>query len=120
MMFLGLAADAVLLAHLAFILFALFGAALTARWRWFVFIHIPAAMWGFFIELTGRICPLTHLENFLRSKAGQSAYTESFLEHYLVAIIYPEGLTRELQYACAGAVVVINVAIYSWIFRRRR
>lgn len=114
-----LAADGVLLVHLAFILFAVVGAALAVRWRWILVVHLPAAIWGFFVELTGRICPLTYLENFLRTQAGQSAYTESFLEHYLLATIYPAGLTRDVQLALAGVVLVINLAIYAWLFYRR-
>ena len=115
-----LAADGVLLLHLAFILFALLGAAMAVRWRWIPLIHLPAAAWGFFVELTGRICPLTYLENYFRIKAGQSGYTESFIEHYLLAIIYPSGLTREIQFALAGVVVVVNIAIYGWLLSRRR
>ena len=119
-MFFRLAADGVLLLHLAFILFALLGAAMAVRWRWLPLVHLPAAAWGFFVELTGRICPLTYLENFLRIKAGQSGYTESFIEHYLLNIIYPSGLTREIQFALAGTVVVVNIAIYGWLISRRR
>ncbi|MGB8410560.1 MAG: DUF2784 domain-containing protein, partial [Gallionella sp.] len=78
-----LAAEAVLLIHLAFIVFALLGAAIAVRWRWVIFVHLPAAAWGFFVELTGRICPLTSLENYLRARAGLSGYTESFVEHYM-------------------------------------
>lgn len=115
-----LAAEAVLLLHLAFIVFALLGAAFAARRRWFVLVHLPAAAWGFFVELSGRICPLTYAENFLRIKAGQSGYTESFIEHYLLAVIYPAGLTREVQFVLAAVVVVINVAIYAWLFYPRR
>jgi hypothetical protein len=115
-----LAAEAVLLLHLAFIVFALLGAACAARWRWIVVIHLPAAAWGSFVELTGRICPLTYAENFLRIKADQSGYTESFIEHYLLAAIYPAALTREVQFILAGVVVVINVAIYAWLFYPRR
>jgi hypothetical protein len=115
-----LAADAVLLLHLAFIVFALLGAAFAARRRWLVVVHLPAAAWGFFVELTGRICPLTYAENFLRIRAGQSGYTDSFIEHYLLAVIYPAGLTREVQFVLAGVVIVINVAIYAWLFYPRR
>ena len=111
-----LAAAAVLLIHLAFIVFALLGAAIAARRRWIIVVHLPAAIWGFFIELTGRICPLTYLENYLRARAGLSGYTESFLEHYLLAIIYPVGLTGEIQFMLASAVVVVNIAIYGWLF----
>ena len=119
-MFFRLAADGVLLLHLAFILFALLGAAMAVRWRWLPLVHLPAAAWGVFVELTGRICPLTYLENFLRIKAGQSGYTESFIEHYLLNIIYPSGLTREIQFALAATVVVVNIAIYGWLISRRR
>lgn len=115
-----LAADAVLFIHLAFILFALLGAAIAVRWRWIPVVHLPAAIWGFFVELTGRICPLTYLENYLRIKAGQSGYTESFVEHYLLAIIYPDGLTREIQFALAAVVIVVNIAIYGWLVVRER
>lgn len=115
-----LAAEAVLLIHLAFIVFALLGAAIAARWRWIVLVHLPAATWGFFVELTGRICPLTYLENYLRIKAGLSGYTESFIEHYLLAIIYPAGLTREIQFLIAAVVLAVNIALYGWIYFRGR
>lgn len=114
-----LAADAVLLIHLAFILFALLGAVIAARWRWIIVVHLPAAIWGCFVELTGRICPLTYLENYLRTRAGLSGYTESFIEHYVLAIIYPAGLTREIQFMLAGVVLVVNFALYGWICLRR-
>ena len=119
-MFFRLAADFVLLLHLAFILFAVLGAAMTVWWRWIPVVHLPAATWGFFVELTGRSCPLTYLENSLRLKAGLSGYAESFIEHYLLSIIYPAGLTREIQFALAGAVIVVNAAIYGWLFVRKR
>jgi hypothetical protein len=115
-----LAADAVLLLHLAFIVFAVLGGALAARWRWLAWVHLPAAAWGFFVELTGRICPLTYAENYLRIKSGESGYTQSFIEHYLLAIIYPAGLTRQVQFALAALVVIVNVAIYGWLFHARR
>lgn len=114
-----LAAEAVLLIHLAFIVFALLGAAIAARWRWIIVVHLPAATWGFFVELTGRICPLTYLENYFRIKAGLSGYTESFVEHYVLAIIYPAGLTRETQFVLAGVVLVVNITLYGWLYFRR-
>jgi hypothetical protein len=119
-MALRLAADGVLLLHLAFILFALLGAALSVRWRWIPLVHLPAAGWGFFVELTGRVCPLTYAENYFRMKAGQAGYTEGFIEHYIVAIIYPDGLTRDIQLALAVVVVVVNIAIYGWLIARWR
>jgi hypothetical protein len=115
-MFYRLAGEAVLLLHLAFIGFVLLGGAIAVRWRWLILVHLPAAAWGFFVEITGRICPLTYAENYLRIKAGQSGYSESFIEHYLLAIIYPAGLTQEIQFVLASLVVVVNVAIYAWLF----
>lgn len=110
------AADAVLLLHLAFILFAVLGGLLAVWWRGVLFIHLPAAAWGVFVELTGRICPLTSLENAFRISAGTAGYSESFVEHYLLGIIYPDGLTREVQYFLGALVGAVNVAIYLWLF----
>ena len=115
-----LAADAVLVAHLAFILFAAFGALLALRRRWIAFVQLPAAAWGIFVEATGRICPLTVLENALRVRAGASGYGDSFVEHYLVPVIYPHGLTPSIQLALAAAIVALNVAIYAVVLLRRR
>jgi hypothetical protein len=115
-----LAADAVLVAHLGFIVFVLFGAVLALRWRWLPLLHLPAAGWGIFVEVSGRLCPLTYLENALRSAAGQAGYAGSFIEHYLLPVIYPAGLTRELQFVLAAAVVLVNAGVYGWVIRRRR
>lgn len=115
-----LAAAAVLAAHLAFILFALFGALAALKRRWVIALHLPAAAWGFFVELTGRTCPLTFAENYFRALAGQAGYPESFVEHYLLAIVYPSGLTRGAQLVLSGIVIAVNAAIYGWLFARRR
>ena len=115
-----LAADAVLLLHAGFIVFVLFGATLSIRWRWVPWLHLPAAAWGVFVEFTARVCPLTPLENSLRMRAGQSGYSDGFIEHYILDIIYPAGLTNEVQLVLAGVVVVINIVIYGWLLLRRR
>ncbi len=115
-----LAADATLVLHLAFIAFALFGAVLALRWRWVPFVQLPAAAWGIYVELSGRLCPLTHIENHFRAMAGQGGYSESFVERYLLTIVYPEGLSRDVQSVLAAIVVVVNVAIYGFIVSRRR
>ncbi len=115
-----MAADGVLLLHLAFILFAVVGAVMVVRWRWIAVVHLPAAAWAIFVELTGRACPLTYLENQLRIKSGRSGYAESFIEHYVLDIIYPPGLTEETQFALAGVVLAVNIALYAWVFSRRR
>ncbi|QRX82016.1 DUF2784 domain-containing protein [Glaciimonas sp. PAMC28666] len=115
-----LSADAVLLLHITFIAFVLLGAALATRWRWIIAAHLPAAAWGFFVELSGRICPLTVVENFLRAKAGESGYAGGFVEHYFVPMIYPAGLSRDIQLVLAGVVLIANFAIYGWLFIARR
>lgn len=119
-MLLRLAADAVLLLHLAFILFALFGAALAPRWPRIVRLHLPAALWAAGIELTGAICPLTYLENDLRMRAGQQGYADGFVEHYLLPVLYPAGLTPAVQYILAGIVLGVNLLLYAWLWRSRR
>ena len=115
-----IAADAVLLLHLAFILFVLFGALLTLKWRWMPWAHLPAAAWGIFIEVSGRICPLTPLENRFRAQAGEAGYEGGFIEHYLLSLIYPDGLTREIQYVLAAVVLLVNTLLYAWLLKRRR
>ena len=115
-----LAADAVLLLHLGFILFVLLGGLLALRWRWAPMLHLPAAAWGVYVELSGGLCPLTPLENRLRIAAGEAGYTGGFIEHYLLALIYPAGLTHEIQYVLAAIVVGVNGLAYAWVWRRRR
>ncbi len=117
-MFFRIAADLVLALHLGFITFVILGGLLVLRYRWIIYLHIPAAVWGAFVEITGRICPLTIWENNLRRRAGESGYAESFVEHYLVPIIYPAGLTRSVQFWIAGLVIVANVVIYGWLLYR--
>ena len=114
-----LAADAVLLLHLAFIVFAVLGGLLALRWRWLPLLHLPAVAWAFYVELTGDLCPLTSVENSFRLSAGQSGYAESFVEHYLLDLIYPTSLTREIQWILAVIVAGINIAVYSWLAFRR-
>ena len=119
-MFHRLAADAVLLLHLGFILFVLLGGVLAVRWRREPLLHLPAVAWGVYIELSGGLCPLTPLENRLRIAAGDAGYAGGFIEHYLLALIYPAGLTQDVQYVLAAIVVGVNALAYGWVWRRRR
>jgi hypothetical protein len=114
------AADAVLILHLLFILWALFGGFAVWRWRWLMALHLPALAWGVWIELSHGVCPLTPLENALRIKAGQAGYPGGFIEHYLVALIYPAGLTPTLQWLLAAGLLAVNLLIYLGLWRRRR
>ena len=114
-----LAADFFLVFHFLFIVFVLFGGLFALRFRWAPAIHIPAAAWGAFVEITGRLCPLTTIEVWLRRAAGDAGYSESFIEHYLYPVIYPAGLTRDLQLGLAGMVILLNAAIYGWVVYRQ-
>ena len=115
-----IAADAVLVVHLAFVLFVVFGGLLVLRWPKLAWVHVPAAVWAALVEVNGWICPLTPLEVALREAAGEAGYRGDFLQHYLFALLYPEGLTRAMQVGLGGFVVLINAAIYVVILRRPR
>ncbi|MEQ1794457.1 MAG: DUF2784 domain-containing protein [Nitrospira sp.] len=112
-----LLADAVLLLHLAFVLFVLFGGLLALRWRSILWVHLPAVFWGAFVEFSGWICPLTPLENWLRTQGGEDGYQSDFVMHYVLPLLYPEGLTQEVQLLLGAIVVAVNLAIYGWIWR---
>src|SRR5258708_27306255 len=113
-----IAADGVLSLHLAFVLFALLGGLLVLRTPRFAWLHLPAVAWAAFVEFTGRICPLTPLEVALRQAAGDAGYAGDFLEHYIAAVVYPEGLTRATQVILGAAALLVNVAIYAVVLRR--
>ena len=119
-MWYAIGAVLVLLAHLAFVLFVVLGALLVLRWPRLACLHLPAALWGVYVEVSGRGCPLTLLENLLRLRAGMTGYGEGFVEHYVLWLLYPEGLTRGIQFVLAGGVAAINLLLYAWIWRRRR
>ncbi|MFJ1466503.1 DUF2784 domain-containing protein [Massilia orientalis] len=110
----------VLLLHLGFMLFVVAGAALVARRRRLLPLHLAAVAWGIAIEATGAACPLTGLENHLRMLAGAGGYAGGFVDHYLVALIYPSGLTRPMQWGLAAAVLALNVVLYARIVRGGR
>jgi hypothetical protein len=113
--------DAVVLTHFAFLLFVVVGGALGRRWRWLIPVHLAAAAWGVYVEAApGIICPLTPLENRLAALAGRAGYEGGFIEHYLVPIIYPDGLTPAMQHGLAVVVVAVNVVVYAWPRRRVR
>lgn len=117
--FYRLLADLVVLVHFAFVLFVVLGGFLVARRRRVMPFHLAAATWAAFIEFSGSICPLTPLENRLRAKSGSDGYDSDFVAHYILPILYPEGLTRETQIALGTMVIIINLAIYVWILRNK-
>lgn len=90
-------ADLVMIPHLAFVIFVVCGGLLVLKWRWIAWLHLPAAVWGAVVEFTGWICPLTPLENWLREQGGEASYRSDFIAQYLLPVLYPEDLTRDLQ-----------------------
>ena len=115
-----LLADLVVVLHLAFILFALFGGLAAIRRSWIAWLHLPALAWAVVVEAAGWICPLTPLERHLRLAAGDAAYAGGFVEHYLVPILYPGSLTRTTQVLLAMALLLFNAVVYGAGWRRRK
>ncbi len=113
-----LMADIVVVIHFAFTIFVLLGGILAIWWRKVVWLHIPAAVWGALIEFAGWICPLTPLENRLRLKGGEAGYPGGFVEEYILPVIYPAGLTREIQIILGILVITVNLVIYWKIFHK--
>ena len=113
--------DITVAVHFGFLVFVVAGGFLVRRYRWMAVPHLLAAAWGVYVEaMPGLVCPLTPLENEFSFRAGGAGYEGGFIEHYLVPIIYPEGLTRRAQWILAALVIVINVAVYSWTWRAPR
>jgi hypothetical protein len=112
-------ADLIVALHFAFVVFVVLGGLLLFRWPRVIWLHIPAVIWGVLIEFFGWICPLTPLENHFRSQEGD-AYRGDFIAHYILPILYPEGLTRRDQFFLGGLALGLNVAIYSWMWLKHR
>lgn len=115
-----LAADLILLLHFSFILFVIFGALLMLYRRWFIWFHVPIALWGATVNLMGWVCPLTPLENQYRAAAGQAGYEGGFVQHYIQPLIYPENWTTNLGLVLGVSVLVWNILIYSFVFYRSK
>lgn len=116
----GALADLVVALHFGFVLFVVLGGLLVLRWRWVALVHLPAAVWGAWIEFSGRICPLTPLENEYRRLGGEGGYSGGFIEHYILPVLYPHALTRNIQVALGVVVVALNVGLYLRAFVARR
>jgi len=114
----GLLAEAVVLLHFGFVLFVVFGGLLALRWRRVMWLHLPAAVWGALIEFAGWICPLTPLEHWLRREGGLAGYQGGFVEHYILPVLYPHSLNREVQLVLGAFVVIINLAVYGLVWRQ--
>jgi hypothetical protein len=115
-----LLADALVVAHLAFIVFVVAGGLLVLRSRGWAVLHLPAVVWGAFAEITRTVCPLTPLENSLRLSAGDAGYASGFIEHYVIPLIYPEALTARLQIVLGLTVIAVNLVVYAFVWWRWR
>ena len=113
-----IAADLLLIIHFTFVLFVVFGALLIFASIKIIFIHIPAVIWGSYIELTNSICPLTYLENWFLHKANLTTYSEGFIQNYLVPIVYPMNLTKDLQIYLGIVLIVLNIIFYVLIINK--
>jgi hypothetical protein len=116
----SVAADALVILHLAFIVFVMLGGLLLLKWRWPILLHLPAVAWGILVELRGWLCPLTPLEQHFRTLAGETGYSGGFVQHYLLPLIYPAGLTRDVQTLLAVIVIATNLAIYTVVYVKYR
>ena len=116
----SLLADGLVLIHFAFTVFVVFGGLLTWRWRWIALVHLPALAWGCWVEVSHSICPLTPLENHFRHLGGEAGYTGGFLAHYLMAVLYPPGLTWHIQWLLAGLLVLLNAVVYGRLLLQLR
>ena len=115
-----LLADLVVVLHLAFVAFVVAGGLAVWRWPRAAWLHLPAAAWGAGIEWAGAVCPLTPVENYLRSLGGAGTYQGDFVREYLLPVLYPAGLTRPTQVALGVFVVAVNAVVYGWWLYRRR
>lgn len=116
----GALAEVVVALHVLFVLFVLFGGLLTIRWPRAAWIHLPAACWGALISFAGWVCPLTPLEKWLRRQGGTAGYEGGFIEHYLLPILYPRALTRNVQIVLGLFVLLLNGLIYWRLWRHGR
>ena len=112
-------ADVVVGLHFIFVLFVVLGGLLVLRWPRVAYLHIPAAVWGAAIELAGWVCPLTPLENWLRRQAGSAGYLGGFIEHYILPILYPSALSRDIQLLLGFLVIAANLGVYAHALRNR-
>jgi hypothetical protein len=115
-----LLADGVAIVHFLFVVFVVAGSLLVLRWPRAIWFHGPALVWGLIVECRGIMCPLTSLENRLRLLGGGSAYTEDFITHCLLPLLYPPSLTRGLQITLGASLLLLNLWLYAWMWAKRR
>jgi hypothetical protein len=115
----GLLADVIALVHILFVLFVMFGALFALRWPGAIWGHAPALIWGLIVEFGDLVCPLTPLETRLRVLSGEAGYREGFLSHWLLTVLYPDFLTRDLQFILGGSLLLLNIGLYAYVWRKK-
>lgn len=115
----NLFADIIAIIHILFVFFVMFGVLLALRWPGVVWAHAPAVVWGLIVEFAGLVCPLTPLENRLRAVSGEAGYTEDFVSHWLTAVLYPNFLTRNLQIVLGGSLLLLNISLYAYVWKKK-
>ncbi len=113
-------ADAVVVLHLGFVVFVMLGGFLLRRWPQLIYAHLPAAVWGVLIEFAGWTCPLTPLENTFRARGGEAGYAGGFIDYYIIPVLYPAGLSRNIQWLLGVLALGVNVVAYILVMRRRK
>src|SRR5437773_12503640 len=111
-------ADLVVLAHTLFVVFVVVGGFMVWRWRWVAWLHVPCAVWGVMIEYQGWTCPLTPHENALRTRPGLQGYESGYVEHYVLPVLYPAGLTRPTQAMPGTLVLAATLIAYALVVLR--
>ena len=115
-----IAANLIVVIHLLFVLFVFLGGFLVLRWNRLAWFHLPVAGWGALIEFRGWICPLTPLEKYFWEEAGEAGYSGGFINHYIIPLIYPAGITPATQRLLGWLVLVVTGAIYTTLIIRKR
>jgi len=113
-------ADATVVVHLLFVAFVICGGVLVLRWPRVAWVHLPAAAWGAWVECAGWICPLTPLENWLRVQGGSATYASGFVERYLLPVLYPASLSRDVEWTLGLLVILLNGIVYAVVVLSRR
>lgn len=112
----GFLADGTLVAHLAFVLFAVAGGLFLLLRPGLIWVHLPVVVWSSLVNLLSWTCPLTPIENHFRRLAGSRAYGEGFIVHYIGPMVYPRGMPRQLELVAGISILAWNALVYGGLF----
>jgi len=112
----SVAADAVVVTHLAYLVFVAVGGILAWRWRRLIWVHLASVAWALGILVIGQDCPLTELQRWAEEQAGRTADGRGFVDRYIEGVVYPERFTVVLR-VLVGVLVLIG---WVGVWRQRR